>query len=332
MKKHLEWRGMGALAVAALLLTAWAGGEVFGQVAFPPGGGGGIGIPAPPPAPAVGGVDMQFQSAVLHSAYLRNAGDIQWVMARLAMRLATQAARIAAMPDGPELADRACVGDDPLFDVGWSELRYRKVTAAQLDVGGYRIEARAGIEGEMSEGLYGGLTLKNARTRIRGANGWEMAGSGAEGYLSYALADWVTAGLFASGIQLDVEDINDNGAQLAVGGSLSGLHRFGATDVTLTTAMAKAFEDVTYREYDTVFCALLRVSRNWRSWLSASVHLFFSDSLRDSLPRDRSYFRAGADIVLHPHERLSFRVGYDCTLALADAEEQRIETGMAWLW
>ncbi len=314
-----------AWAFALLLILGFGGTAVAQTHGYPSGGTGGPELPAPPE----GQSDAARLDAIRQGAYSRQITSLRRLTSRIVRGTARfwRAGNRRLVQAGPEfrLTDIAA-------DVSYGVVKHMNVTTTGEDAEGYLRETVIGAGWELGDMVSGGFELTNSRTYVRGPNGWETEATGGDAYLTLELNESFTIGAFGTAEQIDIEDFNDNGFRYTGGATVTGQLRVGDTNLAASIVLAGTSEDVTRREYDTLFCSLLDAETSWSEKLSTSVFLYGSDSLRQDMPGDRSFWTAGADVDYAATERLSVTFGYEKTLAIKDFREDRLHLTLTWSW
>jgi len=292
---------------------------------YPDGGTGGEDLPDAPSTES----DANRLAAIRQNAYSHQIQSFR----RLTARIVRSTLRAGLRPGrGLVQAGPAFKITDVTVDTGYSAIKHMNVTAAGEDAEGYNTEAVVGIAWKLGDQFDGGLELTHSRTYIRGPNGWETETQGGDAYLTLTLNDYLALGVFGTAEQVDVENVNGNGFRYTGGGTVNGMLHVGNTDFTASLVLAGTSEDITRREYDTLLCTLLDAESSWTDTLSTSVFLYGSDSIRQDMPGDRTFWSVGADVTYTPTERWGLVFGYEKTLDIKDFREDRLHVSLRYSW
>ena len=214
------------------------------------------------------------------------------------------------------------------------ETSYSSLEVKELDIGGDVAGQSVTLEGGLGEAMRAGLTLSDSRIILRGPFGGEVGTQGADLYVDVDLTERLSAGCFATGHAVDVEEFNGNGSMTGAGLTLSGVAAVGDTDLVLTGALSRHVADIIAREYDTLANALFDVQTKWSDTVSTSAHAFFSDSVSQSRSGegDRTFWSAGVGVLLAPNDRVGVTIGVDRTFALKELRDYRVHASLRFAW
>ncbi|NOY81293.1 MAG: hypothetical protein GXP31_09845 [Kiritimatiellaeota bacterium] len=316
--KRFRW------GLASILIVAF-GGTAAAQNHGYPSGGTGPTVPDPPAAES----NAARLDAIRQTAYSRQITSLRRLTSRIVRGTArfSRAGNRRLVQAGPDfrLTDVAA-------DVSYGVLKHMNVTATGEDAEGYVRETVVGIGWELGEAVGGGFELTNSRTYVRGPNGWETEATGGDAYLTLELNEIFTIGAFGTAEQIDVEGFNDNGFRYTGAATVTGQFQLGDTNLAASVVLAGTSEDVTRREYDTLLCSLLDAETKWSEKISTSVFVYGSDSLRQDMPGDRSFWTVGADVDYAATDRWGLTFGYEKALAIKDFREDRLHLTLTYSW
>jgi len=328
MRTNIAWKCCFRLRTTTVLLLACLAAPkgLFAQShAYPSGGGlGGASVPPAPPPYAIGRPVPPLE-AIRQTAYLLRIDSLRRLTSRTVrgafgirpslvfagpdLRISDLSAYYTVAPIkhmnlGPNGEDAEGIFQETLIDMGW----------------------------EAGDRITGGLELLHSRTFVRGRYGWETQTFGGDAFLTLKIGRHLRLGAFGSAEQVDVEYVNDNGFRYTGGAVLGGRIDVGKTTLGASAVLAATFEDVTRREYDTLVCSLLDAETQWSERITTSLFLFGSDSIRQDMPGDRSFWTAGGEVRYMLNERWTVTLGYEKTLAVKDYREDRVFIGATMNW
>ena len=214
------------------------------------------------------------------------------------------------------------------------DVAYSSLEVTDMDIGGDVVEQSVTLESGLGQAVHAGLTFSASRIVLRGPLGGELGTQGVDAYVDVELSEHVSAGCFATGNAIDVEEFNGNGSMVGGGLTLSAVAGIGPTDLILTSALSRHMGDIVTREYDTHASALVDVQTKWSDMVSTSAHAFFSDSLSQSRAGegDRTFGSVGVGVLLAPNDRIGLTFGVDRTVALKEVRDYRIHASIRFAW
>jgi len=330
MPRRLVQQVLGILWIGAVAVCLAASAQ---DVVYPEGGEGGTTIPPPPGGE--GHILTPEELARLHKQRvleLAGAGAaraMQFTVRRLVLRMGRQTVRSAGV-----LRRRALRHAGPWFENVEIEAdsAYGGMRLTDVDASGCSTEQDLTLSADIGDRFHGGLTLTGARTYIQGEFGSETTTRGADVYLTRELSETFSAGVFGTASAVDVEDVNGNGAAYGGGVTLTAAKRLFETDLTVTGSLARIFQDVTRREYDTVASCVFDVSRSWTDRLATSCYAYATDSLEKHHEGDRTFWVVGLDVDFRPADRFGITIGCEKIFALNDVREFRLHAALTWAW